>query len=339
MNIDKKIKILFVRPYNSSFIQMDYELLEKHFDIKLLELGSNKKKLYEKIKILVKIFKYVLWADITFSWFADIHAYWAVILSKIFLTKSIVIVGGYEVAKLPEINYGGMLNPKSASIVKYILNNADMILTVDEGLKIDAIRNFDIIGDNILTIPTGYDHEQFRPNGEKENIIITVASGDDWERARLKGLDIFVESAKLLPDFIFIVIGIEGDALKKLKTISPPNVDYIMKLPQEKIIPYYQKAKVYCQLSMREGLPNALCEAMLCECIPVGSDVQGVRTAIGDAGFLVPHGDAEATAAAIKKALISEKGKEARERIKRLFPIERREKELIHTIKGVLQGD
>ena len=34
-------------------------------------------------------------------------------------------------------------------------------------------------------------------------------------------------------------------------------------MPQEKLIPYYQKAKVYCQLSMREGLPNALCEALL----------------------------------------------------------------------------
>ena len=42
---------------------------------------------------------------------------------------------------------------------------------------------------------------------------------------------------------------------------------------------------------MREGLPNALCEAMLCECVPVGTDVQGIRTAMGDAGFYVPYGD------------------------------------------------
>lgn len=336
MHKDKKIKVLFVRPYNSSFIERDFEILEKHFDIKLLELRSNKKKLSEKLKILVKIFKYLLWADITFSWFADIHTFRIIKISKIIGRKSIVVIGGYEVAEIPEISYGGMVNSKSASIVKYILNNADVILTVDEGLKIDAIRSSGILRDNILTIPTGYDHEQFRPKGEKENLIITVASVDNWERARLKGVDIFVESAKFLPDFKFIVIGIEGDALKKLKTISPPNLNYIMKLPQEKIIAYYQKAKIYCQLSMREGLPNALCEAMLCECIPVGSDVQGVRTAIGDAGFLVPYGDVEATAETIIEALKSNKGKDARERIIHMFPEEKREKELVNIIKEVL---
>jgi len=37
-------------------------------------------------------------------------------------------------------------------------------------------------------------------------------------------------------------------------------------VPDEELIKYYQKAKVY-QLSEYEGLPNALCEAMLCECL------------------------------------------------------------------------
>jgi len=49
------------------------------------------------------LFKGVLWADITFSWFADTHAFLAVLLSKLFRKKSIVVVGGYEVANVPEI--------------------------------------------------------------------------------------------------------------------------------------------------------------------------------------------------------------------------------------------
>jgi glycosyltransferase involved in cell wall biosynthesis len=57
---------------------------------------------------------------------------------------------------------------------------------------------------------------------------------------------------------------------------------------------------------MREGLPNALCEAMLCGCIAVGSDVQGVRTAMGEHGFLVPYGDVAATCDAIRKALAAD---------------------------------
>jgi glycosyltransferase involved in cell wall biosynthesis len=51
----------------------------------------------------------------------------------------------------------------------------------------------------------------------------------------------------------------------------------------------------------------------------------------------VPYGDEKATAEAIKKALNSDKGKEARERIGNMFPLERREKELIEIIYGVIK--
>jgi len=55
-------------------------------------------------------------------------------------------------------------------------------------------------------------------------------------------------------------------------------------VPDEELIKYYQKAKVY-QLSEYEGLPNALCEAMLCECVPAGTRYCGIPTAIGDTGM------------------------------------------------------
>ena len=335
--MNRKTKILFVRPFKSSFIQKDFELLRKHFDIRVVEgIILNKREPKSTLKSVFNMIKGVLWADLTFSWFVGIHAFWAVRLSKIFKKKSIVVVGGYDVVKVPEIEYGALLNPKSARKVKFILENVDKVLTVDESLKRDAIKNLGVAGKNIQTVPTGYDYEKFKPKGDKQNLIITVSGGDSWGRVRLKGLDTFVKSAKFLPDVKFLVIGIKGDALKKLQDIAPSNVEFLDPLSQDELISYYQQAKVYCQLSMREGLPNALCEAMLCECVPVGTDVQGVRTAIGDNGFYVPYGDEKATAEAIKKALNSDKGKEARERIKNLFPIERREKEMVQVIKEMI---
>ena len=38
-----------------------------------------------------------------------------------------------------------------------------------------------------------------------------------------------------------------------------------------------------------EGLPNSLCEAMLCECIPIGSAYFGTPSAIGDTGLIFNH--------------------------------------------------
>lgn len=128
-----------------------------------------------------------------------------------------------------------------------------------------------------------------------------------------------MRSAAFLPDVKFLLIGVQGEALKKLQEIATPNMEFRGPLPPDEITPYYQKAKVYCQLSMREGLPNALCEAMLCECVPVGTDVQGVKTAIGDTGFYVPYGDPEATAEAIKKALRSDRGRKLGKELRRFF--------------------
>jgi glycosyltransferase involved in cell wall biosynthesis len=104
-------------------------------------------------------------------------------------------------------------------------------------------------------------------------------------------------------------------------------------LSQDKLISYYQKAKVYCQLSMREGLPNTVCEAMLCECVPVGTNVEGIHTAIGNTGFYVDHGDVEGTVQAIKKALSSADGfgRKAREHIQKNFSFEKRK----HILKNL----
>lgn len=61
----------------------------------------------------------------------------------------------------------------------------------------------------------------------------------------------------------------------------------------------------------------------------------GIPTAIGYTGFYVPYGDEKATAEAIKEALYSNKGKKARERIKNMFPIDRRENELVEIIRNI----
>ena len=92
-------------------------------------------------------------------------------------------------------------------------------------------------------------------------------------------------------------------------------------------------------MSRYEGHPNALSEAMLCECVPVGTKCGGIPEVIGKFGFYVPYGDVKATANAIKKALEhSNIGKKARVRIIKLFPLEKREKKLLNVINEICRG-
>jgi glycosyltransferase involved in cell wall biosynthesis len=316
-----RLKVAFIYYSSlSSFIKNDYNILSRYFNVREVNIKS--------IRDMLKLARSIIWCDLSFVWFAGKHAFPAVILSKLLMKKSIVVVGGYDVAYLPEINYGQFASSWSNRMcAKFALKYADKVLVVDPSLKEDAIRNANVDGRNFEYLPTGYNFSKFHPRGEKENLVLTVAPGESWDRVRIKGVDIFVESAKYLPDIRFLVIGIQGAALSKLKERASPNTEFVGPISQEELITYYQKAKVYCQLSMREGLPNALCEAMLCECIPVGTKRNGIPTAIGDIGFYVEYGNSEETAKAIKLALASpaELGRKGRERIKNQFPEERRE--------------
>lgn len=330
--MDKKPKILFVCPYFSTFIQKDLDILRKHFDVKPIQWTGS---IY--VTKLLKIVKYVYKTDLSFITFADRHAARTIFFSKLFRKRSIVVVGGYDVANVPEIGYGLMISPKSARRVKYVLENADKVLTVDESLKKDAINNAGVGGQNIQTVYRCYDSNKWKFDGEKENMVITVAN-IKHSVVKRKGLETFVKAAKYLPNTKFILIGPHVDnSVEYLKSIAPSNVEFTGFIPNEELPKWYGRAKVYCQLSRYEGIPNALCEAMLCECVPVGTRYCGIPTAIGDTGFYVPYGDLESTAEAIKKALESGKGKAARERIKSNFPLEKREKELVNIINRILE--
>jgi glycosyltransferase involved in cell wall biosynthesis len=49
----------------------------------------------------------------------------------------------------------------------------------------------------------------------------------------------------------------------------------------------YSSYKVYAQFSLSEGFPNVLCEAILCGCVPVGSNVNGIPTIIKDKNLIL----------------------------------------------------
>ena len=330
-------RILFIRPRggkNAVFMTVDKEILSKHFRVQVLDAVWREKGMLSVILVPLRILKGTLQSDVTFTWFAGAHAFFSVLWSRMLGKKSIVTVGGWEVARVPEIRYGLSFTPM-APFVRYTLNHADLVLVVDESLKTQAIENIGAIGSNIRTVPIGCDYDVFKPAGSKEAIALTVGMvGGDGPRR--KGIDVFMKASRFLPDVKFIWIGGPVDeSTKELRALGGDNVESMGRIPFEELLSIFQKAKVYCQLSLREGLPAALCEAMLCECVPVGSNLCGIPVVIGDTGFLVPVSDQKAAADAIRKALESDKGPKARERIRTLFPIERRERELVQSVDGL----
>jgi len=324
-----KKKILAV-PENDIFLKRDVAILRNYFNIRTAPGFDRKKPITSTLKIL----KGTLWADLTFSRFADIHAFLAVLCSKIFRKKSIVIVAGYDVAKVPEIGYGIMLHPILSRMVKYALKHTDRLFAVSEFNKKEILKYV-----NRKDIPVVYglnavDYNKFEPSGAKEELVITVGF-IRHATIKLKGFETFLKAAKYLPNVKFALIGNCSDnSIEYLKAIAPVNVSFAS---DEALLKWYQKARVYCQLSYYESFGVALAEAMSCECVPVVTNNGALPEVAGDTGFYVPYGDAEATAEAIKRGLNSDKGKQARDRIKRMFPLERRKRELVSEVEDLLK--
>lgn len=331
---EEEIRILFVYRGISAWIHIDLNILKRHFDVRRISLRTYRRNPF----IFFKLIKGVLWADLVFSWFAETNAFFVVLFSKIFRKKSVIVAGGTDVANVPEIGYGALLNPIYALRAKFVLENADKILpfsrfATEEVLSITRKTHIDMI-------PLACDTEKFKPSsrGKKENILLTVCEVKEGNIAR-KGLETYLGSARLLPEIKFILVGPHmDDSINYLRKISPRNVEFTGYVSEKELIRWFQRAKVYCQLSYQEGegAGGALGQAMGCECIPVVSlKAVTLRETVGDCGFYVPYGDVEATAEVIKVALRtpSELGKRARERMRDLFSIEKREKKLLKTIR------
>lgn len=323
-------RILITAPDPSTFVLRDVKLLSDKFEVAFVR-NPAQKDLGAALGLPKMLWK-TLRSDAVVTWFADASKF-PVRIAKLFGKKTMVIVGGYDVAKVESIGYGALLDPKKSAKAEWALSRADAVVAVDQGLVDDLAEHF---GRDFgaMVIPTGYDASAYHPEGPKEQLVLSVCNAVD-RKGRVKGIDVFAECARKMPDVPFRLIGVTGSAVDELGTV-PKNLEVLGRMPPEQVIRHYQQAKVYCQLSMREGLPNAVCEAMLCGCIAVGSDVQGVRTAIDGHGFLVPYGDVDATCMTIDKALQTE-DLGGRQWISSQFPEEKRQLLLQEILERILR--
>jgi glycosyltransferase involved in cell wall biosynthesis len=92
-------------------------------------------------------------------------------------------------------------------------------------------------------------------------------------------------------------------------------------------------------LSISEGFPNAICEAMLCGCIPLGSNVAAIPKIIGNEGYILKKRSVEDLEKLIQQAESFQSGEfKPREQIITHFPIEKRQKEFLSFV-GKIAGN
>ena len=266
-----------------------------------------------------------------YCWFADYHSLLPAVFSKIAGKRFYIVLGGYDVTYLEEFNYGSFNKKFRGSCARYSMRSATLNLPVARALGIMArSRAGDI---RVKVIPTGDDPEIYLPSHDKEDVIVTVSLTKNWQRFMIKGIDRFIDLARKLPAMQFVIIGMSKEGEKCVSEKSE-NLLILPTISHEDLVAWYGKARFYAQFSRSEGLPNAVCEAMLRNCIPLGTNVGGIPEAMGDAGIVLDDWDADAMAEKIRTCANQDVlANRAREHIIQNYHTERREQELLNLMR------
>jgi len=297
----------------------------------------------ELLKQFLFCIRHVFKAKLIVCQFAGHHTFLPVLFSKIFLKKSVVVAGGTDCVSFPSIGYGNFQNKLLSFTTAFCFKNCRIILPVHCTLvEYDYTyqnndfkkQGYQFFVPDIKTpykvIHNGYDNKKWFCNtGKEKNSFVTVGAGLGSRFSfDLKGIDLIFKIAPLFPNALFYIIG--GSSIHK---DVPKNVILLNTVPNDQLQPVLSKVQFYLQLSMSEGFPNALSEAMLCECVPIVSNVGGMPDIISDTGYLLKHKDLKELYELINSALSNSElnvyGKQARQRIAENYTFEKRRAELL----------
>lgn len=344
----KVVVVYYIKP---TFVVKDIEILSQFSAVSEYYFNPNKLLLpFSLIKQLFYVILNLKHIDVFVCQIGGYHCIFPALLSKWFSKKCYIITVGADCVSYPTLGYGNLRKKILRFFSGIGYKNCTAILPVHKALanytnnyyKEDiinqGIENFYKTVAPVIPLENGYDTNFWKPDYTKRSKklkFISVCGGLDLDyRKILKGADIIVELAKIFPEYDFVVVG--GNA-NTFKTTLPTNITIIPTVKQADLLAYYQSSHFYIQLSISEGFPNALAEAMACGCVPIVSNVSSMPNIIGDTGFVLTDREIAKATTLLKMAVNSDiltLSNKASERIQTVYPQNKRTQEFKTILKS-----
>jgi glycosyltransferase involved in cell wall biosynthesis len=287
----------------------------------------------------LRVFREVRRADVVVGWFASWHTFWPLTFAWLLRKPSLLIVGGFDTANVPEIGYGYQRGGMTKRLSRWVMSRATRLVTNSESSAREIEANVGLPGGRVTVSYHGVpDPFGELPRGERDRLALTVGNVARLSLER-KGMTQFVQAAAQLPDVQFVLAGRwVDDAVDVLRPLAGPNVTFTGELPRAELDALFARASVYVQASAHEGFGLSLAEAMLAGCIPVATSVGALPEVVGEVGAQIDERSPEAVAAGIAKALElgAEERSRARDRILEHFPVVARRRALHAAVEGLL---
>jgi glycosyltransferase involved in cell wall biosynthesis len=334
-------KILFIHPdphtQLTPFIIDDLRILRECCEV--TEFSIHRMTSADLVRNL-RLWRAIASHDAVFCWFGATSVS---LMAKLLSKTSCFVVGGVDVVSVPEIAYGLIAKNRigfSWSVLGFRL--ASLMLPFSESSRRSLVQLPGVQdGDHIQTLYMGVDTDHFHPGSAKKKQVLTVAFVTESNLKR-KGLETYIETARLLPSVSFRMAGhiVDESAAEKIRETAPPNLCFLGPLDDEQLLAEYQASQVYAQLSLHEGFGVSLAEAMSCGCAPVVTDRGAIPEVVGKAGIYVPPEDPLAASIGISKALGPEGhaiANDARLRVVTEFSYDTRRRRLQQMLMGKLR--
>ncbi len=193
---------------------------------------------------------------------------------------------------------------------KKVARQLDHVITVSKLSRQDIAGDFGRPAEDIELIYNGIDIEEFRPLPEvprKQLQLMTTSSADQ----PLKGLGVLLDAIHQLgeqfPTLELLVVGKlkeDGVTAKQLKRLKlSDRVRFVSGISTAEMVQHYAESTIAVSPSLYEGFGLPAGEAMACEVPLISSDGGALPEVVGDAGVIVPAGNAPALAMAISELL------------------------------------
>jgi glycosyltransferase involved in cell wall biosynthesis len=327
-------RVLYVHSRTASFVAMDRAILAEQHEIEDLYQPG-------RLPHPLRVTRGVLRADLVLGWFASWHTFFPITLAWLLRKPSVMIVGGFDTANMPDIGYGYQQGGLRRWASRWIMRRATRLITHSRYSLSEIEHNTPIPPERVTALHLGVPDPFGEAAADRERMALTVGAIDSTTLVQ-KGQLAFVEAARELPDVRFVFAGrwLDDGAVKSLRAAAPGNVELTGWLSDAELHERFRRAAVYVQASRHEGFGLAVAEAMLAGCVPVVMDVTAMPEVVGDAGVLISSQRPEAVAEGVRRALelSPETGARARERILREFPVERRRDGLMAVVHEALSA-
>lgn len=192
---------------------------------------------------------------------------------------------------------GGVLNRIYNALHHRLSARADLAITTTH----DAMRHLKPHGPSIV-LPSAVDVDVFSTTAPKDERFTILFVG---QFRPYKGVRVLMQALSQLHSVRLLVAGSgpEEQSYRELAAQLALDVEFHVRVSDEQLRVLYQRAHVLVlpSLTRAEAFGMVVIEGMVAGCVPVASDLPGVREVVGRSGFLCPPGDAPRLAHVIER--------------------------------------